>query len=179
MGLFSIESWQGEGFWEKIFFLSSDLFLATFFPIILFGTIDTLIYYFIGFAFYCLGLYGLKERTYRKKIQEKQSVFYIMGWCSQDFDRGEAYKFGIKNFETYKDLDKRTQDAIEKHIKKDLTLIVKMYESKTPSPGEMIKYEKFAKILSNIQLERREVPELEEKEKKKLKMKPKKAKGGT
>jgi len=179
MGLLGKESWQGEDFWEKVFFLSSDLFLITFFPIILFGTIDALIYYFIGFGFYCLGLYGLKERTYRKKIQEKQSVFYMMGWCSQDFDRGEAYKFGIKNFETYKDLDKRTQKAIEAHIKKDLKLIVKMYEKRTPSPEEMIKIEKFAKILSDIQLERKEKPELEEKEKKKLEVKTKKGKGGT
>lgn len=179
MGLLGKESWQGEGFWEKVFFLSSDLFLITFFPIILWGNIDALIYYFIGFAFYCLGLYGLKERTYRKKIQEKQSVFYIMGWCSQDFDRGEAYKFGIKNFETYKDLDKRTQVAIEAHIRKDLKLIVKMYETRTPSPEEMIKIEKFAKILSDIQLERSEKPELEEKEKKKLQVKTKKGKGGT
>lgn len=178
MGLFGRESWQGEDFWEKIFFLSSDLFLLTFFPIILWGTIDALIYYFIGFAFYCIGLYALKERTYRKKIQEKQSVFYIMGWCSQDFDRGEAYKFGIKNFDTYEDLDKRTQIAIEKHIREDLKLIVKMYESKIPTPEEMIKIQKFAKILSGLQLEKKERPMLKVKEKKKLKVETKKGKGG-
>jgi len=170
MGLFSIESWQGEDFWEKIFFISSDLFLCTFFPIILFGTIEILIYYFIGFGFYCVGLYALKERTYRKKIQEKQSVFYIMGWCSQDFDRGEAYKFGIKNFETYEDLDKRTQNAIESFIKENLKLVVKMYETRTPSSEEMIKIEKFAKVLKGIQLEEKEKPVLE--------VKPKKGKGG-
>ena len=179
MGLLGKESWQGEDFWEKVFFLSSDLFLLTFFPLILWGTIDALIYYFIGFGFYCLGLYGLKERTYRKKIQEKQSVFYMMGWCSQDFDRGEAYKFGIKNFDTYEELDKRTQNAIETFIKENLKLVVKMYETRTPSSEEMIKIEKFAKILTGIQLEKKEKPELEEKEKKKLEVKSKKGKGGT